>query len=112
MNFLIVDDEKDIGLILEIELQNLGHTTTFFSSAEEAIHYLSHHTPDVILCDFQMPRISGLDLFTLLDSEQKNIPFYLLTGEPAMNAKKLLDRGIKDILFKPQDLLKLSALFK
>lgn len=109
---LIVDDEKDIGLILEIELQNLGHQTIFFSAVEDAVNYLENNSPDIILCDFQMPKLNGLDLFLMLKDKQKNIPFYLLTGEPAMNAKNLLDKGIKDILFKPQDLLKLSILFK
>lgn len=112
MKFLIVDDEKDIGLILEIELQNLGHQTVFFASALDAVEYLKSETPDIILCDFQMPRMSGLDLFTQLKEQNRSIPFYILTGEPIMDTKQLLHYGVKDILFKPQDLLRLSTIFK
>ena len=112
MKILIVDDEKDIGYILGFELQNLGHETVSLSSVSEAIEYLKTETPDAILCDFQMPKMNGMDLFILLKEQGKHIPFYILTGEPTMDTKQLLQSGIKDILFKPQDLLRLSSIFK
>jgi len=112
MRILIVDDEKDIGYILGQELQFLGHETVSLSSGQEALEYLQKETPDAILCDFQMPRMSGMDLFMTLKEQGKHIPFYILTGEPTMDTKQLLESGIKDILFKPQDLLRLSVIFK
>lgn len=112
MKILIVDDEADICLILGIELKELGHETVSFGSVPEAMEYLKNESVDCILCDFQMPRHSGLDFFRWLDVNNKHIPFYMLTGEPTMETKKLMDMGIKDILFKPQDLLKLSSIFK
>lgn len=112
MKILIVDDESDICLVLNLELEALGHKTVSFHSVQEAIDYLAHNSADVILCDFQMPRQNGLDLFRWLNKNNKDIPFYILTGEPTMDSVELIKLGIKDILFKPQDLLKLGTIFK
>lgn len=112
MKILIVDDEKDIGFILGFELKNLGHETVTVLSALEAQEYLNSHTVDAIICDFQMPRMSGLDLLNWLKSENKLVPFFILTGEPTMDTEQLLRSGVKAILFKPQDLLRLEDFFK
>lgn len=108
---MVVDDEKDIGFILNIELQSLGHETVVLSSAVEAREYLKSATPDAILCDFQMPEMNGVELFLWLKSQNKNIPFYILTGELSMDTNYLLESGITNILYKPQDLIRLSELF-
>lgn len=112
MKIVIIDDETDIGFILGFELQSLGHETVIFNSTQEAINYFQKDSCDAILCDFQMPRMSGLDLFNWLKENKQSIPFYILTGEPTMDTKQLLDMGVKDILFKPQDLLRLGHFFK
>lgn len=112
MKIVIVDDEKDIGYILSLELEFLGHKTVTFGSAQEAVPYFQSETCDAIICDFQMPKMNGLDLFSWLKTEKKNIPFYILTGEPAMDTQELLRLGITDVLFKPQDLMRLDAIFK
>jgi CheY-like chemotaxis protein len=111
MKILIVDDEKDIGFILGFELKNLGHAVETVISAAHAMEYLKSHEVDAILCDLQMPVMSGLDLFNWLKQQNKTIPFYILTGEPTMDTEQLLQSGIKAILFKPQDLLRLSDFF-
>jgi DNA-binding response OmpR family regulator len=112
MKIVIIDDESDIGFILGFELQSLGHQTVTFTSTQEAITYLEKDSCDAILCDFQMPRMNGLDLFNWLQKNNKHIPFYILTGEPTMDTKQLLEMGVKDVLFKPQDLLRLAHFFK
>lgn len=112
MKILIVDDEKDIGFILGFELKTLGHEVVSFESVMEAQEYLKKEKPDAILCDFQMPKMNGLELYTWMKENQMDVPFYILTGEPTMDTKHLLQKGIKDILFKPQDLLRLSTIFK
>jgi DNA-binding response OmpR family regulator len=112
MKIVIIDDESDIGFILGFELQSLGHQTVTFTSTQEAIDYLQNDSCDAILCDFQMPRMNGLDLFNWLTKNNKPIPFYILTGEPTMDTKQLLEMGVKDVLFKPQDLLRLANFFK
>ncbi|WP_408097928.1 response regulator [Peredibacter sp. HCB2-198] len=112
MKIMIVDDEADIGFILGIELKRLGHEIQTFESAIAAKSYLEKEIPDAVLCDFQMPRMNGLELFMWLKEQGHQIPFYILTGEPSVDAKQLLSKGITDVLFKPEDLLRLSKIFK
>jgi DNA-binding response OmpR family regulator len=112
MKIVIIDDEEDITFILSFDLQRLGHQTISFVSALEAKDYLSKESVDAIICDFQMPRMSGVDLLLWLKTQNKNIPFYLLTGEPTMDKSELLRIGVKDILYKPGDLLLIPEIFK
>lgn len=112
MKIMIVDDEEDICFILGFELKSLGHEIVSFTSSLEAREFLKTESFDAILCDFQMPKMNGLDLFLWLKKEGKKIPFYILTGEPTMDTHQLLENGVKDILFKPGDLLRLPQIFK
>jgi CheY-like chemotaxis protein len=66
MEIVIIDDEKDICNILALELTSMGPSVTTFENGQSALGSLRKESSDTILCDFQMPRISGLDLFSLL----------------------------------------------
>ncbi len=113
MKVLIIDDEQDIGFILGFELKFAGHESVCFDSAAKAQEYLIKHTDvEVIVCDFQMPKMSGLEFYHWARSQNFRGPFYILTGEPTMDLKNLLAVGITDVLFKPQDLNKLPSLLK
>lgn len=112
MKILVVDDESDICYILGFELKSLGHQVTTVDNVAEAMEHLQKENYDAILCDFQMPRLNGLDLLNWMKVQKKEIPFYILTGEPTMETHHLIERGVRDILFKPQDLLRLSKIFK
>lgn len=59
-----------------------------------------------------MPKMNGLEFYQWARNNSFKGPFYILTGEPAMDVKQLLGLGITKVLFKPQDLNKLSTLFK
>lgn len=110
MKIAIIDDEKDICFILQFELKSKGFTPITFNSAIEAQKFFESETVDAVICDFQMPKMSGLDLFTWLREREIKIPFFILTGEPNMDTTQLLEKGVSDVLFKPQDLKKISGL--
>jgi DNA-binding response OmpR family regulator len=113
MNILIIDDEPEIGFVLSLELKFAGHESVSFDTTVEAQRYLlTKPKVDAIICDFQMPEMNGLELFQWARENSFIGPFYILTGEPTMDVKHLLDLGITEVLFKPQDLNKLPQLFK
>ena len=113
MNILIVDDETEIGIVLSLELKFAGHESVHFDSTVDAQKYLlTNQKVDAIICDFQMPTMNGMEFFLWARKNSFKGPFYILTGEPTMDVKQLLALGITEVLFKPQDLNKLSQLFK
>jgi DNA-binding NtrC family response regulator len=107
MKVAIIDDESDICFILSLEVKASGFDTVTFESALAAQAYFETESADAIICDFLMPKMSGLDLFNWLKAKHKNIPFIILTGEPMMDTQQLMDKGITEVLFKPQDLKKI-----
>ncbi len=112
MKIMIVDDERDIGLILGTEFQAQGHETVALTSVREALSYLEERPVDVIICEFEMPEENGMTLFSWLRFNRPHIPFYILTAVPLVENEKILELGVKDILFKPQDLIRITELFK
>lgn len=109
MKVAIIDDEPDICYILKLELAASGFEPLTFESAFDAQKYFESNSADAIICDFLMPKMSGLDLFQWLKSKEKNIPFIILTGEPMMDTQQLINNGITEVLFKPQDLKKIPT---
>ena len=90
---------------MSLELKFAGHKYICFDSP-----LLKNPQTDAIICDFQMP--SGLEFYLWARQTSFMEPFYILTCEPTIDVKHLLDQGITEVLFKPQDLNKLSKLFK
>ena len=90
MKIAIIDDEMDICFILAFEIQSLGHQVVQFNSAIDAQKYFESESVDVIICDFQMPKLSGLDFFKWLRGKNITTPFIVLTGETQMEADSLI----------------------
>ena len=114
MNIVVIDDEQDIGFIMSFELKLSGHEAFFFETAETTKEYIFNNITriDAIICDFQMPRLNGLDIFRWVREQNYKGPFYILTGEPTMDTERLLKEGVTQVLFKPHDLNKLSEILK
>lgn len=113
MKIMIIDDEEDIGFILGFELKTLGHEVHTFLSALDAKNFFeAGNTVDAIVCDFQMPKMSGLEMYKWVKAHEFNGPFYILTGEPTMDQELILKEGIQDIFFKPDDLKRLISTLK
>src|SRR5687767_1623638 len=63
---LYVDDEPAIGLILQDTLERLGHTAIGATSVADALGALERGDVDLIISDFKMPGLSGLEFLELL----------------------------------------------
>lgn len=109
---IIIDDEPDIGFILSFELKHLGYQTLTFEEPDKAIAYIASQGADAVICDFQMPKMDGLMVFGEIKKLGLSIPFFILTGEPAMDTKLILNQGVTDVLFKPQDLTQIKSIFE
>jgi DNA-binding NtrC family response regulator len=101
-NVLYVDDEDAIRLILQDTLERLGHSPIGAASVPEALAALSRSQPDLIISDFKMPGLSGLEFLELLRDEGRDIPLIILTGYATIeHAVAAIKAGASDYITKP-----------
>ena len=79
---LIVDDEEDIRAVLQGCLEAAGFHVLTASSGMDALERIRSNPPDLIIHDFMLPDITGLDVCALVkrDRRLRRIPFILLTA--------------------------------
>jgi DNA-binding NtrC family response regulator len=109
---LVVDDEKNLRLVVQKEMDRQGHEVECAEDGEAAWTMLEEQDFDVVLCDINMPRLDGMGLLRRTRERSQNPPeMIMLTGqatvESAIEAMKL---GAYDYLTKPYRIGELSAL--
>jgi two-component system phosphate regulon response regulator PhoB len=108
---LAVDDEAHILHVVSLKLQNAGFTVITANDAEEALEAAATAAIDLLITDYQMPGMSGLDLARRLHAEpgRKHLPAMLLTAHGlALEQVELAHAGITACMskpFSPRDLL-------
>ena len=101
---LIVDDEPGIRQMLSFTLTGDGYSCLEAGDIEEAHNALQGRHPDLILLDWMLPGISGIDFARRLkrDSRTADIPIIMLTAKAEESDKiKGLDTGADDYITKP-----------
>ena len=88
-NILIGEDEKPIREMVGFSLGRAGFTVTEAGDISEAFECLAQRLPDLILLDWMMPEMDGLELCEHLKSEldYSHIPIILLTAKTTLQAK-------------------------
>ena len=109
---LVVDDEKNLRLVVQKEMARQGHEVECAEDGEAAWAMLEEQDFDVLLCDINMPRLDGIGLLRRTRERCQSPPeVIMLTGqatvESAIEAMKL---GAYDYLTKPYRIGELSAL--
>ena len=99
---LHVDDEPSIGLILQDTLERAGHHGIGVRSVPEAFQVLSRERVDLIVSDYRMPGLTGLEFLSLLQREGYDIPLIMLTGHASIeHAVASMKAGAIDYITKP-----------
>jgi two-component system phosphate regulon response regulator PhoB len=101
---LAVDDEPAVGEMLRFILEHEGFQTDFAEDASQALSLIRRSRPDLILLDWMLPGMSGIELAGRLksSSETDSIPIIMLTAKGEENDKvKGLDIGAEDYITKP-----------
>lgn len=101
---LIVDDEQPIREMVEFSLERSGYRVVEAADAAEARVAITDHQPDLVLLDWMLPDISGLDLARALRRENlaQEIPIVMLTARTEEEDKvRGLDAGADDYVTKP-----------
>jgi two-component system phosphate regulon response regulator PhoB len=103
-NVLVVDDEVAIREMIQYALEKAGMTVQTASDAHEALLRISESRPDIILMDWMMPGVSGLDLTRRLrkDAYTEDIPIIMLTAKVTEDDRVAgLEAGTDDYVIKP-----------
>ncbi|MEP6781483.1 MAG: response regulator, partial [Gemmatimonadaceae bacterium] len=99
---LYVDDEPSVGLILEDTLEQAGHSPVGTRSVPEALQVLERGGIDLIISDYRMPGLTGLEFLQLLAREGYDIPLIMLTGYASIeHAVASIKAGAIDYITKP-----------
>ena len=87
---LLVDDQRDILRLLHATLDTLGHKLDIFEapSGEEALLETSRHRFDLLVSDYKLPGITGVELMAKVRAKNPDVKCVLIT---AMNDKKTRD---------------------
>ena len=105
VHVLIVEDDFEVARALAQMISHLGYSAYTCSHAEEALKFLEGHKVDLMLVDYRMPELTGLDLISILKEEGRMLPVVMLTGYDETEARALADkRDQLIVLKKPIDL--------
>ena len=110
---LVAEDEANLRLVLQKELQRLGHEVRVAPDGEAALRLLEESSVDVLLCDINMPHMDGIELLRRVRERPNPPEAIMLTGyatvETALEAMKL---GAYDYLSKPYRITELDMLVR
>jgi two-component system, OmpR family, alkaline phosphatase synthesis response regulator PhoP len=104
MRILIVEDEADIQELLAYHVEQAGHDILLADDGAMALHLAQSESPDLILLDIMMPKLTGFEVCETLraQSETKNLPIIMLTARGhEQDIVKGLNLGADDYVTKP-----------
>jgi CheY-like chemotaxis protein len=99
---LIADDDRTIRALLRDVLTDLGHEVVAAENGAEAVELCGREQPDVVVLDFLMPRLSGLDALKQMRERGLRQPVVLLTAISDSSLREVQGADLPDaILEKP-----------
>lgn len=110
---LLVDDERDFVQTLSERLmvRNFGPHAVY--DGQQALEFIKHEKPDVMIIDLRMPGMNGLEVLRQVKKTNPNIEVIMLSGYGTLeNERASMDLGAFAFLHKPADLEKLSETIK
>ncbi|MDO1558923.1 phosphate regulon transcriptional regulator PhoB [Brevundimonas sp. 2R-24] len=109
---LVVEDEEALATLLQYNLEKAGYTVDLARDGEEALTQVSEQKPDLVVLDWMLPAVSGVEVCRRLrgQADTRNLPIVMLTarGEESDRIRGL-DTGADDYLTKPFSMAELIA---
>lgn len=105
-NILVVDDEKNIRLVVGKSLEKAGFDVVYAVDGVEAVDQANKFNPDLVLLDLRLPKMNGFLVLEALkgDTPTEDIPVIILSALSAEDdVQKAISLGAEDFLVKPID---------
>lgn len=110
MNILLVEDDSNLALSLKKNLIDDGHYTTIADTGKKALELIKEFEFDLILLDWKLPDVSGIEICRIIRQNNIKIPIILLTILSSISNKiEALKTGADDYITKPFDVKELLA---
>ncbi len=107
---LIVDDDKELASMVQSWLESEHHVVETIHDGAEALMQLGVTQYDVIVLDWDLPGLPGVEVCKRFRSQKGVTPIIMLTGKKSIEEKESgLDSGADDYLTKPFNVKELSA---
>ena len=114
-NVLIVEDEPAKREVLAYNLEAEGYRVSQADNGEEALLIVSEEKPDLIVLDWMLPNVSGIEVCRRLKArnETRNVPIIMLSARSEEgDLVRGLETGADDYMFKPYSVVELMARVK
>jgi DNA-binding NtrC family response regulator len=112
-SILIVDDEESQRLILSGYLKQKGYNIFEASSGMNALKIIDNNLIDIVLSDYKMPEMNGIELLNKIKEKNPEIAVVIITAFGTIeDAVKAMKEGAFDYLTKPVDLDELEFIIK
>jgi two-component system, OmpR family, phosphate regulon response regulator PhoB len=109
---LVVEDEESLALLLKYNLEKEGYRVSLARDGDDGLMLAEEGKPDLILLDWMLPKVPGIEVCRRLRSraENRNTPILMLTarGEESERIRGL-DQGADDYITKPFSMNELLA---
>ncbi len=110
MRVLVAEDDRGLRDVLGRGLREHGYTVDTVPDGQTAMTYLRSYEYEVVVLDWRMPRVSGLEVLQWLRHGAQPVPVLMLTARDAPADRVTgLDEGADDYLVKPFDFAELLA---
>jgi len=107
---LIVEDERKISKVLQLELEFEDYQSRIADNGKEALRFIEREDWDLVLLDIMLPELSGLEVLRRIRKAENPIPIILLTARDEVHDKVGgLDLGANDYITKPFQIEELLA---
>lgn len=103
MKIVVVDDDPVARLFCEATLLGLGHQVIACSDGQEALDAISAYHPRIVVSDWMMPRMDGLELCRRLRGANEPVYFILVSSTLNSPLRELeaVSAGVDDLIHKP-----------
>ncbi len=111
----IVEDDASIAEVLRFNLEKDGYQVSWSQNGDDALDELFSRTPDLVLLDWMLPDMSGIDIARQLrhNNDTKSVPIIMLTARSQEDDRvRGLDVGADDYVTKPFSVRELQSRIK
>ena len=107
-SIFVIEDNEDIGFILDYFLREEGFKVRLFASAEDFTNAFRYEVPDIFLVDVMLPDGDGISLCNLIkhDSRSAEVPVLVMSAHADEQSARGCDAA--EFIAKPFDLFELT----